>query len=393
MSKFVNLYMEYTKEYESPKSFWKWSSYAAIGAVLRDSCFRSTGDSKLFPNIYVLLIAESGTHRKGKPVEICTKLVTAIANTKVISGRASIQAIIDELSHTETNPKTGQVVKGGSAIFFAPELSAGIVEDPAAIKILTDIYDCRSDYKSLLKSGRAKIDNLVFSMLAASNEALLKDTYNTTAIQGGLLARTFMICPDEFRPSNALLDIVDTTESKKELILELKNISELKGEFEFTADAKKEYIDWYKPFRESYKNKVDKAGVVSRIHTGVLKIAMIFAAGDISLVIKKQHIEEAINECLGLIPNYGAFIMGNGKGKLSEAGAIVLSDLLVAPNHVLQRKEILRKHWQDFDGQLLDELIATFEQGGLIKTQVAGSIICYKMTETCLDIMSKPGEK
>jgi hypothetical protein len=393
MSKFIEQFMEYTKEYESPGSFWKWSCYAAIGAVLRDNCYRTTGDNKLFPSTYILLMAESGTHRKGRPVEMCTKLVSAIANTKVISGRASIQAILDELSRTETNAKTGKLVKGGSAIFFAPELSAGIVEDPQAIKILTDIYDCRPDYHSMLKSGRNHIDNMVFSMFAASNAALLKDTYNTTAIQGGLLARTFMVCPNEFRPSNALLDMKDTDKEFKLLVAELRVISELNGEYEFTDDAKIEYVGWYKPFRESYKNKVDKAGIVSRIHTGILKIAMILAAGDLSLVVKKCHIEESIEICLSLIPNYGAFIMGNGKGKLSEAGAIVLGDLMDAKDNILARKDILRKHWSDFDSALLDELITTFEQSGLVKTHAMGNTICYKMTDSCKEMMTKPGEK
>lgn len=394
MSKFISLYLEYTKDYESPTSFWKWSAYAAISACLRDNCYRVAGNSRVYPSIYVLLKAESGTHRKGRPVETCTDLVVAMGNTKTISGRASIQAIIEELSHTETDPRTGKMIKGGSAIFFAPELSAGIVDDPAALSILTDIYDCRPDYKTLLKSGRSKISNLVFSMLAASNEALLKDTYNDKAVQGGLLARTFMVIPNEFRPSNSLLDQkVNDIKDFSDLKDELRKITELKGEYEITQDAKDEYNSWYKPFRESYKNKVDKAGVVSRIHTGILKIAMIFASSDLSLVVKKIHVEEAINECLGLIPNYGAFIMGNGKGKLSEAGAIVLNDLLQAPNYALGRKEILRKHWSDFDATLFDELIATFEQGGLVQTIAAGNSISYKMTQTCLEIMVLPGAK
>lgn len=395
MSKFLNDYLAYTKEYESPTSFWKWSGIAAIGAVMRDNCYRTTRDTKLYASTYILLVAESGTHRKGRPVDLCNKLVGIINNTKIISGRASIQAIIEELSKTETDRKTGKLIKGGSAIFFAPEISAAIVEDPSAINILTDIYDTRPNYKTLLKSGHTKIENLVFSMLAASNETLLKGTYNNNAIQGGLLARTFLIIPSEFRAANALIEDKNGTEDVqfKVLVDELRKISELRGEFEFELEAKEEYTTWYVDFRNSYQNKSDKAGVVSRIHTGILKIALIYAAGDLSMTVKKCHVEEAITDCLGLIPNYGGFIMNTGKGKLNEMGTIVMTEMLSAKDYTISRKDLLRKHWNDFDGLELDNLMMTLQQGGLISMIQVGSTFNYQLTKSCLEIMTTPGVK
>lgn len=240
MNNFIRKYLDYTKEYESPTSFFFWSGVATIAATLRDNFYiQIGGDSKIFANMYVLFVAESGAYRKGKPVEISNKLVADVNNTKIISGRGSIQAILEELAHSETDKITGKMIKGGSAIFYAPELSAGIVEDPAAIKILTDIYDSRENYKSLLKSGSTRIENMVFSMLAASNEALLKETYNSQAIQGGLLARTFLVVPDEFRKSNALLDKKSNKEEYKELIRILTEISQLSGSAFIPEDAKK----------------------------------------------------------------------------------------------------------------------------------------------------------
>ena len=56
---FVEDYVSFFKDYESPTSFWKWSAYAAIAAVLRDSIFLQQGDLVTYPNIFVLLLAQS----------------------------------------------------------------------------------------------------------------------------------------------------------------------------------------------------------------------------------------------------------------------------------------------------------------------------------------------
>ncbi len=104
-------------------------------------------------------------------------------STKLISGRSSIQGILDELSRGETDKVTGKVTSGGSALFSASELSAGIVSDPEAVKILTDIYDFKDEYTSRLRgTGVFRIKNVCFSLVAASNEELLWDIYDGFAL-------------------------------------------------------------------------------------------------------------------------------------------------------------------------------------------------------------------
>lgn len=345
----------------------------------------------VFANIYVLFLAESSGHRKGRPVALSETLVTKVNNTKVISGRASVQAILDELARAETDLKTGKVTKAGSAIFYAPELSAGIVADPEALKVLTDIYDYKPNaYKSRLRTGPCfNLERIVFSMLSASNEDMLKEFFNTTAIKGGMLARTFLVMPNEFRKSNSLMRI-DAEERKRSLTNvyeKLLAISRLQGEFKFEEAALKEYEDWYDPFRQSYQTKKEASGIVGRIHTSIIKLAMILAANDLSLTITKEHVERAIGECLGLIPNYSVFTMGHGKSEISAAGGIVLTDLLAAKNHTSTRKKIIRDHWQDFDSDTLDKLVATLEVAGMIQLTQVGGEISYTLTETCLKSM------
>lgn len=389
MPTFISTFLNHTSEYESSTAFWKWSAYAAIKAVLRDNVYRKQGDSTLYPSQYILFLARSSYDRKNWPIVLCERLVNTVSNTKVISGRASVQGILDELSRVETN-SSGKIVKGGSAIFFAPELSAAIVEDPAAVKILTDIYDYKPNpFKNILRTQpRFKIEKLIFSMLAASNADMIRDTYSLVAVQGGLLARTMLVFPNEIRPGNDLLDTPNKEAGFECLVKLLLEIGTLHGEFQITEDAKVEFRNWYIPFRDEYSRKPEKTGILGRIHTHILKLAMVLTANDMSLIITKKHIEEAMAECLILLPNYNTFMLNTtGKSNIKEAGEIVLEELYNAPQHTLTIRTLLSKHWSKFDLELLEKLGVTLEAGGLIFRLTQGNEISYQLTGKCLELL------
>ena len=60
-------------EFESPLNFWRWSGLASIAAVVKDKVWMPRYLYNLYPNIYVMLHAESGL-KKGPPVSMANKL-------------------------------------------------------------------------------------------------------------------------------------------------------------------------------------------------------------------------------------------------------------------------------------------------------------------------------
>ena len=395
---FLSQFLQHTAIYESPGSFWKWGCYASIAAILRDSCWLPQGERKLYSNIYVLLLAESSGHRKGPPIDLSETFVVKLNNTKVISGRSSVQAILDELARAETDHKTGKVLKPGSAIFYAPEMSAGIVADPDALKILTDIYDYKTNpYKSRLRTGPCfNLDRIVFSLFAGSNEAMLKGLFGTAEIQGGFLARTCLITPNEFRSPNSLmrLDREERTKSLTKVYDKFVSIGELKGEFKLEEDAIVEYEKWYEPFKRSYHTKKETSGVIGRMHTTVIKLAMILTANNLRLNVCKCDMEEAINECLGLLPNYSIFTMGQGPGDLSKVGSTVLTELMTKPQYLQSRKELIRKYWSaGVTHDILDKLIINFETAGMIRQIQSKEGLFIQLTDSCLETLGVKEKK
>lgn len=385
MSNYVEALLDHHKGYESPTSFWRWTGYSAISAVLRDNAWLKDGDSKIFPNIYVLLVAGSA-QKKGRPVTTAEHLVSLVGNVKVISGRSSIQAILVEVGQTSTD-ETGKLVKGGSAVFFAPELAAGLVQDEQSIQILTDIYDYKptGHTTNLIGRSKSKLERLIFSMCGASNEDLLKSVYDSKAIYGGLLGRTFLVKPDEFRKSVSFPK--GDEEGFRSLQAKLRDVSNLAGEFVWAADAYEAYDAWYCDFREKARTKEDRAGVIGRLPTGVKKLAFLKAANRLSHEISLQDCEEAIDECVALLPNYNTFVLSSGKSTLAEAGAIVLEEL--SKGFPVERKMLIRAHWSHFDVKTFDEVIVALDSGGLISIKIAGATVSYVLTDVGRGILGQ----
>jgi len=379
-----------TNEYESPTSFWRWAAYALVAGTLRDNVFLDHGIRRTYPNIYVVLLADSAEYRKSGPFVPVVSLLNQSARTKVFHGRTSIQSVLQDLSQDIGNAYAkGITMKGGCAVLIAEEIASFFVDDVQCIPILTDIYDYRESYPYTLKSGKIIIKNLCITMLAASNETFLKEVYTNRAVYGGLLGRTFMVKPDERRKANSLLDIDPGKFNKDKLLADLRIISELKGAVVLTSEAKKRYDAWYKDLYNLYGKLKDRTGVTTRIHTGVLKLAIILATARGEMVIQEGDIEEAVIQTTSLRANYEVYAMSSGKGTQAEIGSIFLNTLFESPGNQLSKKDILMRHWHEMTSEELDKLVVTLDQAGLITTYVNGSSVGYKMTDKCLEVFKK----
>lgn len=376
---FLEDYAKYTSTYEAPGSFWLWSSFTTLGALMRSNVYIKYGVNTLYPNIYTLLLAESAMYRKGAPITLAEKIIFEVGNTKLIAGRGSIQAIIEDLGKNQSSDN-GVIVSGGGAIFLAPELAAALVQDRSAIDILTDIYDFKAEYTTRLKgSGNLKAKNIVFSMLSASNIDMLDEMFTSAATYGGLLGRTFVVKPDETRPANDLLDYNDTNEAYRELIVEAKWLIALKGEMKFSNEAKAAFSEWYKKFRHASFRKKDKTGVLGRLHTGVIKLSMLLSINDRTLVIQETHILRSIEYCTSLIPNYKEFLGKNSNIPELKIATLIIN-ALAEHNGRVAKRDLIAAHWEDITIQALEDAVIKLQEAGFIKTINANSIIIYELT-------------
>lgn len=404
-----NLVKEHS-EFESPLTFWRWSALASISAVVKDQIWLPRYLYNLYPNIYVMLHAESGL-KKGPPVAMASQLVSAINNTKIISGRSSIQGILKEMGTAYTIPG-GKISTTSTAFICSSELSSSIVDDPVAAKILTDLYDRHyrvGEWASLLKMESFKLSKPTLTMLTASNEAMSESFFDKSAIQGGYFARTFIIYENTENRSNALLIPPKWIPDYKKSSEYLKELIKLKGPFapmgsQFRTDIHtEEYKDknetgyltksglvyqlWYEEFKKVVKEQEikDTTGTLNRFGDSVLKVAMLLSLAEKpDLIISEEAMIEAIDICEKLIGNVRRATMG--KQGLSDSSTIknhIIHELLERDNHKISRTILLKKMWMHYAStDEFDEIMLSFDQAGMIKIQSIGNQIIYHMEDS-----------
>lgn len=366
MADYIEQFLEYTSAYESPTEFFYWACIAGVAATLRDNCFLQLGDTRIYPNLFVLIVARPAM-RKAKPLNATIELLKHVQNTKIIEGRTSIQAVVKRLGELERT-KSGAGISGASGIIYAEEISAMFTEDDATIPVLTDLYDFKSTYtSSLVSRDSVKLTNVVITLLGASNEELLKPIFTNKAIYGGLLSRCLVVYGDRVRHRNSL--VYESKEKYDPTILRemLTRISKLRGFFQFTPEAAAFYDDWYTNVCPELEKKNSNTGIDGRIHTNILKVAMVIAASSrCELMLTVEDLRTAIDKCQSLYVNYRRLTLGSGKNKDAEVQVIILKALWEAPDYKLSRRELMYKCWGDVSDEGLDSISRTMQTAELV---------------------------
>ena len=376
---FISLYLNYTKDYESPTSFWKWSAYSIIAATLRDNVFYAQGLIKTYPNIYVILLADSAEYRKSTPLATTENFLSEVNNTKIVSGHASIQGVLETLSQRINN------LRGGSCILLARELAAFFVDDPKLLPMLTNIYDFAALFKYTLKGNQIEVKNLCVSFLGASNSEFFTDVYNSRATYGGLLRRTFIVTPNERREPNSLINYEVNEYLGLKLTETLKRIADIKGQFKMAKEANNLYDVWYKELYHSYSEYEDKTGMVQSVHILVLKLAMIMAAANLTTTISETHLKNAMHETLSLRGNYAKLVLKTTTSQPEKVGAIIINKLMEAEDNTVEMWKFSADHWRDFTAKEFDDVLVLLERAQFITTIVnSNNMPAIQATQKCI---------
>lgn len=397
------------KELESPASFWFWSALAAISATVKDQIWLDRQIYNLYPNVYIMLHAESGL-KKGPPISMAKQLVKPVNNTRIISGRSSIQGILKEMGTAYTE-KGGKINNKSVVFICSSELSSSIVEDNVATKILTDLYDRQyniGEWKSLLKMESFQLKDPTVTMLTATNEAMSEDFFTRSAIQGGYFARTFIIYEKERQNVNSLVYPLEFKPNYTASSEYLKEIAKLTGPFHNLASMEKTdeyrfrkvirgrevwfngagiiYDDWYNAFADVIKGleTKDETGTMNRFGDSVLKVAMLLAlAKKPDLVIEEETMNEAITHCEKLLGNVRKTTMGKqGISNASLLKSLIIHELLSRETHQISRAMLMKKMWMHYENATeFDDMMQSFDASGMIKTSSVGNNILYTMPD------------
>ena len=379
----LEMLMSQTQDLESPKRYFYFAGLGVLSAVVKRNVWLDRGGAyKLYPNVYIMLIGPSGI-KKGLPIKVAEKLVTDLNVTKVIAGRSSIQAIIENLGHQTMN-KDGTVTKDATAFIVSGEFSQSILEDPQALTILTDLYD--SQYKdvhtNLLKSGKSILRNVYLSMLGASNETHLHAVIGQRDIMGGFIARTLMVSENKRNRKNSLVYRTANTIDYEGLSEYLRTISVLKGEFQYYPGADKFYEEWYNEYEPDNE---DITGTANRFPDTVLKVAMLVSMSrGVDMMLTIDDIQESISMCSTCMTN-AQVVTNNSPGAtttpIAKQTAIVFETLLKTDTFQMLRIVLLRKLWRHMDAFELTRVMDTLKEANLVREEDVGKDMYYVLQD------------
>lgn len=377
-------------EYEAPLSFWRWSALAAISAVVKDNVWINRGGLfNQYPNIYVLLYADSGL-KKGAPIFMAKQMVKHVNNTKLISGRSSIQGILKILGTAETRPG-GQVMNNAACFICASELSSSLVRDEAALTILTDLYD-RSwnpgSYDSNLKMEQFTLKNPIPVILGGINEAHASALFEHKDLHGGFLGRTFIIHESKRNRPNSLIldeDVEQNVRDYKEESELLLEISKLRGPFKplTKRDEAGDYFNtWYLDFIKDLEEKEikDSTGSMNRLSESVIKVAMLLSlARHQRLEIDMFSLHQAIGLCEQLIGNIRQVTKHEGDATFIKQKTTIMSHLMNREGNAISRTMLNKNFWKEANSQDWDLIMQSLRDGGFIEIEISGKETIYKM--------------
>lgn len=385
-----NIINSYT-ESEAPERFWYWAGIAAMSAVVKKNIWMERWYYKLYPNVYVFIVARSGM-KKGNPITLAKSLVTKANCTRVISGRNSMAHIIKDLGKAYTLEGKG-MVKNAQALIVSGELAAFLVKDPDALTILTDLFDTNAHElkwtNSLKGTGVDVLDQPCITILGATNEDHFPETVGQADIKGGFIARTFIIYSNEPANINSLMKKPTQIPDVDSLAIYLKDLSSVKGQVRITGEAELLYDNWYNDMMSRLQkgDTKDPTGTFGRLGDQVLKLAMLISlAENFSLEIKKKHVFEAIAEANVCVQGMKQVTMGTGTSSTRLQTRMVIKALLQSPDHKLTRKKMLANLWGDLNHYDLDIAVETLLGAGWVKVTGAVSNIQYELQDNALEL-------
>lgn len=357
--------LDHTAEVESPRSWVLWAALASIAAIKHRDVWLDKQAYKLYPNLYVMLMGKSGL-RKSFPIYCARTFVAGVGNTRVIDGQVSIQGMIKDLSLTASSNNGKPMITTARCILLGTEFSDLIIDDPSAIKTLTNLYDNPFEWKRMLRNSDPEVlKEPSITLLGASNEELFRDYIPEYAYKGGFVGRLLIVEETKKRVKNSLTKPFKVKLDIPSFIPYLRTIECLKGPFTWPEDCRELFDSWYQKF--DTEEREDPTGMIDRIHDGILKVAMCCSlARAPDLVLSVQDLTYAFTLCEKMIKNAVKIALGEKGAEIGELKGKVLKYLILDEKHSASRTKIMSKFYGQMQIEQLDTIVGDLAEGKVL---------------------------
>lgn len=356
-------YLAYTNESKSPEVFHLWTGISIIAGALQRKVWFDMGYYKLYPNLYIVLVAPPGRCAKSTAMAIGRGMTSDVDYYPFAVESTSREKLIKSLSQ---NLKDGQSVLNVHASEFASFFATSAEK---MLVFLTDIFFAQDSWAHETLGGvTAHIKAPFLNLLAGTTPESLERDVAVSAVGVGLVSRIVFVYADTPRKRKWRPQLSDDQIKLGELLKQdLKYISEhFKGPFVFTPD-------WDEAFQEYEDSQVDnpnKTGqdaldqFYERKSDHIKKIAMVLsAARKDDMVLTAEDLALTLHTLESVEARMSEVFKGVGRNPLVRDINDVLAEVLTDQAGVTEG-ELLTRFQSSLRLEELKEVMTTLQIRG-----------------------------
>lgn len=368
---FLDMYIDYTKETESPPDFHLWCGIYIASIALGRKCLIDMNAFQVYPNFYILLLARSG-EKKSIPVILAKKFLNSQEpRPNLIAQKLTPEALIDAMRIQEVNDKAtiyrekheGHVVVDEMVLFLNRS-----TYDNGLAGLMLNFFDADEFEYKTKGGGSQKLNDIFFSVLAATTPEQIPDIIPEKAIGGGLTSRFLIVTTQQRQPRVPVPKLLKITDKLKRAY---DRLSMLNGIFTFEKKALDHYTEAYMNWgNHPFSRDPTLSGYANRKFTHLFKVAMVVTACrtyDTKISYADYlRAEEVVNGLEANLP----FIMNVITS--TPQGQVMSQVMRLIEAGVKSKKELVKFMSNKITVHELDTLLDTLEQGGRIRRDYSG---------------------
>jgi hypothetical protein len=298
----ITTYLSYTANHEAPTAFHFWTACSVISAATKRGVYFDQSYYKIFPNLFIVLVAPAGRCRRSVATSIGMRILREANVTLVLSEKITPEGLAVALHNVGEGGKVPCAIH-----IHASELSVFLGRqqyNEGLIALLTTLYDSPETWEYVTRTkSEVRLARVFLTMLGATAPDWLADSIPPVAFGGGFLSRTLVVAApatDRIFP----FPVPQDPSLQSQLVARLRSIAQRSGAFRFTPAAKKWYEEWYDKSRLRQLDGSFISGYYERKQDHIIRVATIIALSqEADLEYTPEILERALKALEDTEPN------------------------------------------------------------------------------------------
>ena len=372
---------------EVPDRFATWAGLSCLSAVLERRVWIDMNIFVIYPNMFIVFVADAGRMRKSTAAAMTRKLLSKVdPGPRMIAQKTTPEGLIDALRIVRTDSQTEILRETCGGIVIANELVTFINRDTyerGLGALMIELWDCPDKYE--YRTRNRPTEEIHFghlSLLGATTIHSLRDAIPLAAMGDGFSSRTVFVYVDKAAPPVPRpIQSPTFKRTEQELILHLQRLSSLEGPITFSDEAAEFFDIEYKRFYNSeFFDDPQFQAYASRRDKHLLKVGMCLMAADgegMELTYKhlfgaKMLLEDVESKMRAVFDR----IAMTDSGSLMEE---VFDCIRNSEDGIVLRSIILRKLGHKMSAQELAKITETLVVSQRVTIDTINNKLCYRI--------------